>query len=173
MLEEASAADLPAVAALMNLAFRGGRAEAGWSTEAAYIDGDRTSEAMLAADLASQPEARLLVIRSGPGGSIEACVWIDPAGGGAWHLGSLTVHPRLQDTGVGRRLLAAAETRARELGAIAIRMEVVNVRETLIAWYVRRGYRLTGATEPFPYDDHRFGVPRRSDLRFLVLEKML
>jgi hypothetical protein len=52
-------------------------------------------------------------------------------------------------------------------------MTVVNVRHSLIAWYERRGYRLTGQTEPFPYADPRFGIPKRSDLAFVVLRKPL
>ena len=52
-------------------------------------------------------------------------------------------------------------------------MTVVNVRDTLIAWYRRRGYILTGEAEPFPYDDARFGVPKRDDLSFVVLRKRL
>jgi hypothetical protein len=52
-------------------------------------------------------------------------------------------------------------------------MNVVNVRDALIAWYLRRGYRKTGEAEPFPYGDARFGAPLRDDLRFLVLEKDL
>jgi hypothetical protein len=52
-------------------------------------------------------------------------------------------------------------------------MHVVNVRDALIAWYLRRGYRKTGETEPFPYSDDRFGAPLRDDLSFLVPEKEL
>ena len=52
-------------------------------------------------------------------------------------------------------------------------MTVVNVRDTLIAWYERRGYARTGATEPFPYEDARFGVPRRGDLAFVELARPL
>ncbi|MBU6298090.1 MAG: GNAT family N-acetyltransferase, partial [Alphaproteobacteria bacterium] len=48
-----------------------------------------------------------------------------------------------------------------------------NIRDALIAWYVRRGYELTGETRPFPYGDNRFGEPRRDDLKFVVLEKLL
>jgi hypothetical protein len=48
---------------------------------------------------------------------------------------------------------------------------VVHLRDTLIAWYQRRGYLLTGETEPFPYHDQRFGWPLRDDLHFVVLEK--
>ena len=52
-------------------------------------------------------------------------------------------------------------------------MTVINVRDTLIAWYLRRGYQRTGATEPFPYGNDRVGKPLRPDLAFVVLEKTL
>ena len=67
-----------------------------------------------------------------------------------WYLGLLTVRPDLQNRQLGRTLLAAAEDFARERGAKQMRMTVVHVRDTLIAWYQRRGYALTGETEPFP-----------------------
>lgn len=70
-------------------------------------------------------------------------------------------------------MLAAAEDWVRTHGGESVRMTVVNVRETLIAWYVRRGYRLTGETEPFPYGDDRFGTPLRADLSFVVLQRYL
>ena len=52
-------------------------------------------------------------------------------------------------------------------------MTVISLRHGLIAWYERRGYRRTGASEPFPYGDDRVGVPLRGDLHFVVLEKFL
>jgi hypothetical protein len=52
-------------------------------------------------------------------------------------------------------------------------MTVVAIRDTLIAWYQRRGYALTGETRPWPYEDERFGQPGRDDLSFVVLEKAL
>jgi hypothetical protein len=36
-------ADVPAIAALMNLAFRGGGPDAGWNSEADHFQGDRTN----------------------------------------------------------------------------------------------------------------------------------
>ena len=57
--------------------------------------------------------------------------------------------------------------------ATRIKMTVIAQRTELIAWYERRGYRRTGAREPFPYGDPRFGLPRRPDLYFEVLEKQL
>jgi ribosomal protein S18 acetylase RimI-like enzyme len=168
-LERARAEDLIAIAALMNTAYRGG---SGWTSEASYVAGERTRPDMLAADLAAAPEAHLLLARS-EAGAPWGCVWIEPLDEGAWYLGSLTVDPGLQNEGAGRRLLAAAEDAVRAQGGERIRMTVVNVRESLIAWYERRGYRLTGATEPFPYEDARFGIPLRDDLSFVVLEKVL
>jgi hypothetical protein len=52
-------------------------------------------------------------------------------------------------------------------------MTVLNVRDALIAWYVRRGYAMTGETQAFPYGDERFGRPLRDDLSFVVLWKAL
>jgi hypothetical protein len=70
-------------------------------------------------------------------------------------------------------LLTAAEDFAKERGAHRICMAVVNVRTTLIAWYERRGYALSGETRPFPYGDERFGRPLRDDLHFVVIQKDL
>ena len=52
-------------------------------------------------------------------------------------------------------------------------MTVIRQRPELIAWYERRGYALTGATAAFPLDDDRFGLPKRRDLQFVVLEKRM
>jgi GNAT superfamily N-acetyltransferase len=165
-------ADLPEVMRLANLAFRAVGAGASWNTEADFIEGQRLDLAVLRADLENSPEARLLLWR-GDAGELIGTVWLEPAGGGVWYLGLLTVHPDLQAQGAGRKLLAAAEDAARELGADRIRMTVVNIRGSLIAWYQRRGYRLTGETKPFPYGDERFGTPLRDDLEFVLMEKLL
>ena len=37
----------------------------------------------------------------------------------------------------------------------------------------RLGYRLTGDTLPFPYGNPRFGLPKRDDLYFVVMERGL
>ena len=71
-------------------------------------------------------------------------------------------------------MLADAERVVHEdWGLPMMRMSVIDVREELIAFYQRRGYRRTGIKLPFPYGDARFGLPRRDDLRFEILEKSL
>lgn len=171
LLLSAAISDLPSVAELVNSAYRGETSRQGWTTEADYIDGQRTDAATLRRDLEAQPLAHLLTVRDLPGGPLLGTVWLEPAEGETWYLGMLTVRPDLQARRLGRDLLQAAEAFARDHGARRIRMTVVNIRDTLIAWYLRRGYALTGETNPFPYDDAVFGRPRRDDLSFVVLEK--
>jgi len=54
-----------------------------------------------------------------------------------------------------------------------MQMTVISIRDELVAWYERRGYRRSGVFKPFPYGDERFGIPKRDDLRFEVLLKSL
>ena len=89
------------------------------------------------------------------------------------HLAMLTVSPAAQARGLGRHMLDVSEAWARDAGCRALRMTVISLRVELVAWYERRGFRRTGETRPFPYGDARFGVPRRDDLDFMVLEKAL
>lgn len=165
--------DVPAIVALMNRAYRGSGASSGWNTEAGYIAGDRTTTALLRADLAAKPEGSFLKWADGSTDRLKGCVWLEPLGDDVWYLGSLAIDPAQQNGGLGRVMLSAAEDWVRERGGTRVRMRVVNVREALIAWYVRRGYRLTGETDPFPYGDDRFGTPLRDDLCFVVLERDL
>jgi len=131
------------------------------------------NESLLKEDLAAHADAHLLVYRDDDDGPLLGTVWLESKEGGVWYLGLLTVRPDLQNRQLGRALLAAAEDFARNDGARRMRMTVVNVRDTLIAWYQRRGYALTGERRPFPYGDERFGRPLRDDLQFVVLEKYL
>jgi hypothetical protein len=65
-------------------------------------------------------------------------------------------------------MMAEAEALAANLGGRRMRMTVISIRDTLIAWYQRRGYTLTGESMPFTHGD-----PPRTDLMFVVLEKAL
>jgi ribosomal protein S18 acetylase RimI-like enzyme len=91
---------------------------------------------------------------------------------GAGYFGMFSVRPDLQGGGIGKAVLVEAERIVRDEWRLpALRMTVIDVREELIAWYQRRGYRRTGIRKPFPATDPRFGIPKRDDLRFEVLEK--
>jgi ribosomal protein S18 acetylase RimI-like enzyme len=169
----AAETDFLALVDLVNSAYRGQGAQAGWTTEAGYIDGQRIDLESLRQDLAEAPDAVLLTLRDEADGPLLGCVWIEPDAEtpDAWYLGMLTIRPDLQDRQLGRALLAHGEAYAKDRGARRVRMTVVHLRDTLIAWYQRRGYALTGETKPFPVGE-RFGKPQR-ELSFVVLEKGL
>ena len=128
---------------------------------------------MLAAEIAGP--GTILVMRAATDGAILACVSIAirrSPGRDSCYFGMLAVDPDRQGRGIGRRLVAAVEARARAAGCVALEITVIHLRASLIAWYERLGYRRTGRVEPFPSDE-RFGVPRCDDLSLLVLEKSL
>lgn len=104
---------------------------------------------------------------------LVACCHLQREETGAGYFGMFAVRPETQGGGVGRFALAEAERRAAGWGAPRMRMTVISAREDLIAWYGRRGYTDTGAREPFPYGDERYGQPKRPDLEFAELVKDL
>ena len=148
MIRTATAADLPAVHALIERSYRGQSARAGWTHEADLMQGERTQPAVLAA-IVADPLQRLLVLDDAAGAPVASVLLAD-AGGGVAYLGMLAVDPGHQADGLGRQMIAAAETIARGVGATVIEMTVIAVRTELIAYYQRRGYALTGETRAFP-----------------------
>lgn len=172
-LQRASESDLAGLAELMNAAYGGTGDVAGWTHVKDFLVGDRTSVSALRAEIQASPRAQLLVVRNPATGALRGSVWLEPRSATVWYLGSLTVDPREQNSGLGRRILDAAERRMAEFGAARVVIDVLNVRGSLLAWYERRGYKLTGESHAFPYEDNRYGVPQRTDLAFLCLEKDL
>lgn len=165
---DATAADVPALVALVTNAYRGEASRVGWTTEADLLDGERIDPEVLRGDIARAGSRVLMAVRDG---EPVACAHV-AIEGDAGYFGMFAVRPELQGSGLGDALLREAERAVRDEWALpAIRMTVIDLRVELIAWYERRGYRRTGIHKPFPYGDTRFGIPRRDDLRFEVLEK--
>ena len=95
-------------------------------------------------------------------------------GNDAAYFGMFSVRPGQQGAGIGKLLLAEAERQARDdFQCPRMDMTVIDIRDSLIEFYERRGYVRTGIHKPFPYGDERFGIPKRDDLRFEVLSKDL
>ncbi len=166
----ALAADVPAIVALVESAYRGDSGRLGWTTESDLLDGRRTNVEGVAELLVQADSVVLLAERDG---ELLACCHVERQGE-AGYFGMFAVNPLLQNGGIGKALLAEAERHARERWqCLAMRMTVIEQRAELIAWYERRGYQRTGEYRPFPYGDERFGIPRRDDLRFEWLVKTL
>jgi RimJ/RimL family protein N-acetyltransferase len=167
----AVADDLEALHTLVHAAYRGDSARRGWTHEADLLDGSRIDRDSLRAAITTPGQVVLVAAEDD---TLTGCVHITDRGEGLAYLGMLTVDPSRQAKGLGRRLIAAAEAQAfRLFQTRRMEMTVIVHRHELIGWYQRRGYRLTGETRPFPATDPRFGLPKRDDLAFTVLEKPL
>ena len=166
----ATLADVPAIVSLVESAYRGDASRVGWTTEADLLDGQRT-DAEAVSTLIERPDSRILLAEA-PEGLLGSVLLTDE--GDSTYIGMFAVRPGGQGRGVGSALLAEVErVTHQELGRSFARMTVLAQRSELIAWYERRGFRQSGATEPFPYGDPRFGLPRRPDLYFRILVKEL
>jgi len=149
---------------LIQRAYRGDSARAGWTHEADLLDGERIGVGELAT-LMADPDERLLVAFEDE--RMIGCVRVASLGGGRAYLGLLCVDPALQAGGHGKSLIAAAEHSARDtFGANMMEMTVIESRRELIDYYVRRGYTPTGETRPFP-------IPLDSPFHMTVLSKSL
>lgn len=166
----ATVADIDALVLLVTSTYRGDSSRMGWTTEADILEGARIDPAVLRDDILRE---RSLVLVVEQDERLVACAHIaDDRGAG--YFGMFAVDPSLQGSGLGKTLLAEAERLVhRQWQLPVLRMTVIDVRDELIAFYERRGYRRTGIVKPFPYGDERFGIPLRQDLRFEVLEKQL
>ncbi len=144
----AGSADLPAIHRVIERAYRGYSAKLGWTHEADLLFDTRTDLATLEAIVADPAQVLLALFDDDrPLG----CVNVADKGGELAYLGLLCIEPTRQGEQLGRTLMAAAEAYARDrFGCTAIEMTVIDKRAELIAYYQRRGWRLTGERRAFP-----------------------
>jgi N-acetylglutamate synthase-like GNAT family acetyltransferase len=128
----AEESDLPAVMALINKAFK---------VEAFFIVRDRLTPEEA---LAYFQKGRFLLAEDTR--ALTGVVYVEMRGDHSY-LGLLSVDPSLQKSGLGRRLMAAAEEFAREMGSRHMDLTVVNLRTELPSFYRKLGYTENG-TEP-------------------------
>lgn len=160
-------ADIPAITALLNSAYRGESSTKGWTTEAHLIAGNTRTDKNNLQQIMQQPGSILLKYTN----ELEViigCVNLQQHANKIY-LGMLSVSPQLQGLGVGKHLLHAAEEYAAYLKCGSIYMSVISVRTDLIPWYQRHGYKDTGERKPF-IEDALTGT-HLQPLEFLILEK--
>ena len=163
-IRPATHADLATLQPLIQRAYRGDTARAGWTHEADLIDGERIKMADLEALVANPSERILIAFRVG---EQVGCVRVADLGEGRAYLGLLCVDPLLQAGGYGRQLIDAAERVTHDdFGALVMEMTVIETRTELIDYYIRRGYALQPERRDFP-------VPLDPPLSMTVLEKAL
>ena len=163
--------EVRAIVALVDSAYRGPASRLGWTTEADLLDGQRTDSQAVRGIIAAK-DGQLLLAEENT--ELVGCCQLERRPDGGAYFGMFSVRPGQQGHGRGRAIVAEAERIARDdWAATRMSMTVIRQRHDLIAWYERLGYLPTGETEPFPYGDERFGIPRRPDLEFVVLAKTL
>ena len=148
--------DAPALVDLIERAYRSEETAGAWNSEAHLLRGPRTSLSEISA-LIARDDARFLIAEHD--GHIVGCCLVQGLSQpsqpvNAAYFGMFAIDPGFHGGGLGKRLIAEAERRVRELwGANQMVMTVINLRTALIGWYERRGYRLTGASLPFPFSE--------------------
>jgi GNAT superfamily N-acetyltransferase len=168
----AEARDVDALVHLVETTYRGDASRKGWTTEADFLDGQRTDTQEIQ-EILENPRSRVILYEEDDG-ALLGCCNVEKEEEGVAYFGMFSVRAPDQGKGAGRALLSEAERFAKEeWGARVMRMTVIDIRDELIAFYERRGYVRTGKHKPFPYGNPRFGVPKRGDLRFELLEKQL
>ena len=155
---------MPRLATLEDAADLARVINAAFIVEAFFKIGDRTSPTEIASLMNSGGE--FLVLDEVDARTPVACVYLECRGPRAY-FGMLSINPARQRQGLGRRLIAAAEARARERGCRHMDIHIVNLREDLPDYYRHLGYMESG-TLPF-------SEPNRASLPcfFIVMTKPL
>jgi GNAT superfamily N-acetyltransferase len=135
-IRDAEPADAAAIARLVNDAFR---------SERFFAAADRTDPSKVTALF---QKGKFLMLFDGEG--LIGCVYTELRGERGY-FGLLAVEPRRQRSGIGSRLIAAAEEYCRSAGCRFMDLTFVNVRQELPGYYQRFGYSENG-TLPFPAD---------------------
>jgi ribosomal protein S18 acetylase RimI-like enzyme len=163
---KANCDDAAALNVLVNSAYRGETSKKGWTTEADLLDGRRIDESTLSSYF---DDPNIIILKNTESnGQLTGCVYLEiqtPK----LYVGMFSVLPELQDKGIGRALLLAAEDYAKQLHCHSLTMTVISIRRELISWYERRGFKATGEIKPF-HHDKKFGEPRQP-IDLLVMEK--
>lgn len=161
--------DIDEICALINRAYRGDSSRIGWTTEADLLGGLRIDETGIRKIL-DDPDSLFFTALNDdqkPVATLHALYE-----NGQTHFGLFAVDPQLQNRGIGGELLRYSERETfRIWGSSTCQMEVITLRQELIAFYERHGYSRTGESVKFPLSD--LWNPKVSGLEMAVLIKRL
>ena len=164
---DATLGDIAQITILINTAYRGETSRQGWTTEADILDGLRTSEQEIQ-QLIQANDSKIIVCLHGD--ELIGSLYLHKMNETA-NIGLFVVKPSLQNLNIGKKLLAFAESRAKQQWKISkYAMLVITVRHELIAYYERRGYKHTGLLQEFPINP-KVWTPKLQGLQLERLEK--
>ncbi len=148
----AEPADVDALARMINAAFR---------VEQPFIEGDRIDPEGVRAYM---EKGKFLLAQDSTG--LAGCVYVELRGDRGY-LGLLGVDPPRQATGLGRKLMDAAESYFRKAGCTAVDLRIISARTPLPSFYCHLGYVETD-TAPFAPD-----VPVKVPCHYILMSKTL
>ena len=151
-LRPADSRDAAALVHLINAAFR---------VEGPFIEGDRIDAIGLSSYMA---KGKFLLAEDAVG--LAGCVYVELRGNRGY-LGLLGVDPARQGTGLGRKLMDAAENYFRSAGCLAVDLRVLSTRTPLPAFYRHLGYHETGTAPIAPE------VPAKVPFHYILMSKTL
>ena len=160
--------ELDEIMQLVNSAYRGESSRSGWTTEADLIAGNVRIDKPSLLEVFETSGSVILLYQQDQ--QIIGCVNLQQKTDHLY-LGMFSVSPSHQNTGIGKKLLKAADEYALQMGLATIHMSVIAFRDELISWYKRNGYVDTGERIPFK-EDGMSGKHLR-ELEFMVLEKKI
>jgi len=167
---KASIDDISQLLDLINRAYREQTARS-WTNEAELVAGLRIDEQQLRQAFANQDFHMYITEMNNEHSSsaIVACIGLS-FNLNEVEIGTFSVDPSLQNTGIGKTILSFAEEQALLIQPYleAYVMYVLDVRTELVAYYQRRGYQLTELKIPYPIEAN-VGQP----LRPIELQHML
>jgi ribosomal protein S18 acetylase RimI-like enzyme len=131
-IRPATPADRPRLIPVINAAF----------AIETFLEGTRTDDERLAAMM---QKGEILLVEDSSG-QILACIYAETHGTRGY-LGMLAVNPARQRSGLGKRLLSAAEDHFRAKGCEAVDISVLSLRPELLPIYRRLGFSETGTEE--------------------------
>ena len=134
---------------------------AAFLVEQPFIEGDRIDAEGVQTYMA---KGKFLVAEDCAG--LAGCVYVELRGERGY-IGLLGVDPPRQGTGLGRKLMDAAENYFRQAGCRVIDLRIVSGRTPLHAFYRHLGYSETGTT-PVPPE-----VPGKVPFHFINMSKSL
>ena len=168
-IEQAGITDIPELLKLINSAYQNEKSKAGWTTEADFLISDERIDYTSLEKMMNEKDAAFLKCIN-DANQISGCVYLQKQES-KLYLGLLAVSPKVQNAGIGKKLLKAADDQAIRIDCSSIFLTVISIRKELIEWYERHGFIKTGETKPFPHD-HNFGLSTL-ELELLVMERKL
>lgn len=178
-LRRAELTDIANLVQLINQAYRE-RQGRSWTSEQHIIQGQRINESQLEVLLLNS-DFELWVLELGAicvennQKTLIGCIGLthDLYDLEQIEIGTFAVHPAYQNQGLGRKILQFAERYLQHTfqDLRQINMYVLNVREELIAFYERAGYKQTGQVEDYPIQ-LEVGIPY-SEVNLRHLKKII